>query len=125
MESVNIKCDTMERIMIGLKHIEDIHVSKFEIKGDMEFPKPVIISLITMKNEDEVRTIIDVSVNKISLAEYNDFESFFKDIKKKYKFNNKHLAAIQGACEAIKSSIENVEDDIKKSLSILKPTAEA
>lgn len=115
----------MEKIMIGLKHIEDIHVSKFEIKGDMEFPKPVVISLITMKNEDEARTIIDVTVNKISLAEYDDFEGFFKDIKKKYKFNNKHLAAIQGACEALKSSIKNIGDDIKKSLSILNPTAEA
>lgn len=115
----------MEKIMIGLKHIEDIHVSKFEINGDLEFPKPVVISIITTNNEDEGKTIIDVSVNKISLSEYDDFESFFKDIKKKYKFNNKHLATIQGACDAIKSSIENVEDDIKKSMSIIKPTAEA
>jgi hypothetical protein len=125
MEIVNTKCNTMDKIMIGLKHIEDIHVSKFEIKSDLEFPKPVVISVITINSDDKGKTIIDVTVNKISLAEYDDFESFFKDIKKKYKFNNKHLAAIQGACEAIKSSIENVEDDIKKSLSILKPTAEA
>ncbi len=115
----------MEKIMIGLKHTEDIHVSKFEIKGDLEFPKPVVISIITVNSDDEGKTIIDVTVDKISLAEYDDFESFFKDIKKKYKFNKKHMAAIQGACEAIKATMENVQDDMKKSLSILKPTAEA